>query len=224
MSLHLLSVCFFSMYVVSFVSPFCFLWFSKKPQGSRRGFLCTGRSRSSQQVHKLHHNIYQNHINVWFPQKSFTLSLMSSMWMKMYLKRQPGRSSKQSKVQTRWATTKREQKKLKEEPTSRHSHTHTHTHTRTGMFCLTDAQSLTPIDEVSGGLFLTQMNSKSTKALGCFLRMLVVEVAYLLSDNIFPIERGSRQRQKNKQKKPMLSDIFSQSWKKRLKKRLRCFL
>lgn len=40
-------------------------------------------------------------------------------------------------------------------------------------------------DKVSGGLFLTQMNSKSTKALGCFLRMLVVEVAYSFLSSIF---------------------------------------
>lgn len=44
------------------------------------------------------------------------------------------------------------------------------------VFCLT--QSLTHTGNVSGGLFLTQMNSKSTKALSCFLRIVVAEVAY----------------------------------------------
>lgn len=78
--------------------------------------ICTGPSGSSQQVDKLHHNmwlVYQNCINVWFP-TLFTLSLTSCMRMRMYLQRHYKSSREMhewGKVQTRWYEAKREQKK-----------------------------------------------------------------------------------------------------------------
>lgn len=57
-----------------------------------------------------------------------------------------------------------------------------------------DAQKLAPTDKASSGLFLTQMNSKSTKALGCFLRILVEEVAdlvFLLLTTSFLLKIGA---------------------------------
>lgn len=105
---------------------------------------------------------------------SLTLSLKSTVCAGKCGSRgrqEQGRCKRRQKVQKRWDKARREQKKLKEKPTSSHSFWHT-------CMCFVSHKASTHIGNVSGGLFLTQMNSESTKALNCFLRIVVVEVAY----------------------------------------------
>lgn len=85
--------------------------------------------------------------------------------------------------------------------------------------CFVSHKASTHIDNVSGGLFLTQMNSESTKALSCFLRIVVVEVAYrfLFSywQHLFCCEWELAETNCLSQKQPALI-VFHKTGKKKL--------
>lgn len=124
--------------------------------------------------------VYPNCINVWFPQNVIHPQL-NVFCVNENVPPEAARAEQRDAPAGKSAGKMIQGQKRAEETTRTHTLPFYLTHMR--VFGLECKKLYT--DKVSSGLFLTQINSKSTRALGCFLRMLVAVAAYKFLSSIF---------------------------------------